>query len=128
MGYMKRKDRLALGVIALALTGAACAEASGDPMVGIDGTKQEVRATKALLIEAGDAARDYGRDHLGHYLDLRVSDVAVAVPEDASMNLWSGHTGYCITLTNRSLPSIHPWRMSSIGDGGGPSEADRCKR
>jgi len=83
-------------------------------------------------VDAREAARRYGREHLGHYRKLSERHLWVngfQAPDGVSVAVAAEHTTYCIRVTNRALPSIHPWRVGTVGSGDGEgSSADDCRR
>jgi hypothetical protein len=118
-------------IILVAATVPACGHASGESQTIVDRTAAQVEVSKAILTAARAAASDYGRDHLGHYVKLEMHHLvgaSVEVPDELSMDLWASHTGFCITVTNRALPSIHPWRVGTAGHSHEITSADRCRK
>lgn len=95
-----------------------------------DEVAAQVSETRRVLSEAGSLADDYGTQHLGHYLDLRLSDLRAAglePPAEISVTVRSNHTSYCIEVTNAALPSIHEWRKATAtSQAPDPNPADRC--
>ncbi len=121
-----------VGLLLLAAAGSACAEAAGDPMVNIQQASDQAQLSEELLVEAGTAAKAYGRRHLGHYLELRKKHLirgGLSIPRGFSLHVGAAHTSYCVRITNNNLPSIHPWRVGTISSAtSGPAIADRCTR
>ena len=97
-----------------------------------DQVATQVGATRRVLSEARGLAHDYGTQHLGHYLDLRLNDLRKAgleLPDEISMKVRTDHTSYCIEVTNKALPSIHEWReATATSRAPGPDPSDRCVR
>jgi hypothetical protein len=118
-------------VTVLALAGSACGEDSGRPRQAAPGSRPEVAVSREVLVAAQDAARAYGREHLGHYLKLRRRDLleGVEVPQQVSLKLSVVHTAYCVRAVNRSIPLPHPWRIATVGDRSiQPTSADSCTK
>ncbi len=92
----------------------------------------QVTVSKQVLADAREAAGRYGKEHLGHYLKFTDRDLwtnGFQAPDGVSVKVSTTHTAYCIRVTNRSLPSIHPWRVGTVGSGNGEgSSADNCRR
>ncbi|MFN2525123.1 MAG: hypothetical protein ABR505_02505 [Actinomycetota bacterium] len=117
-------------VLAMTVTISACAKATEPRSAASVRAGDQVEVSRSLLSDADEAARRYGRDHLGHFLKLKRRHLvgeAVTVPDGLSVDVQGGHTSYCITVLNRALPSIHPWRVATTGSGSvGASSTDRC--
>ncbi|MGH2788826.1 MAG: hypothetical protein ACRDJV_13140 [Actinomycetota bacterium] len=114
------------------LLSVACGEAAGEAPVEVArSTQEQEEVSREVLTQADELARSYGREHLGHYLKLDRRELVRAgldIPEVVTVKVWAGHTGYCISAINRALPSIHPWRLATIGGESGLSSKDRCRR
>ncbi|MGH2756689.1 MAG: hypothetical protein ACRDI3_02765, partial [Actinomycetota bacterium] len=48
----------------------ACTRGSSESFAGDDRTAEQVEISRTTLAEADEAARAYGRAHLGHFLEL----------------------------------------------------------
>ena len=88
--------------------------------------------SKTVLADAREAASRYGREHLGHFLKFSKRDLwmnGFQAPDGVSVDVSKTHTSYCIRVTNPALPSIHPWRLGTVGSAKGEgSSADDCRR
>lgn len=126
---MKRIN-LALVAVAIAAFGAACADSGEARTSPAEETAEEVEITRRVLAAAGDSAARYGKQHLGHYRGMTEKDLrfhGLDVPNRVSLQVTSTHTSYCVRVMNRALPSIHPWRVGTVGSRGGEgSSADDC--
>ncbi|MGH2699137.1 MAG: hypothetical protein ACRDJL_08055 [Actinomycetota bacterium] len=118
-------------LLTLLLSG-ACGDAAGEAPVAVGSlTQEQEEVSREVLTQADELARSYGREHLGHYLKLDRRELirgGLDIPEVITVRVWAGHTSYCISATNRALPSIHPWRLGTIGGASGLSSTDRCRR
>ena len=123
--------RTTAATVALALLVAGCggAVAGGARDVSEEAHAKEVRS---VLTEADVAAREYGRKHLGHYLDLGKKNLIRAglqLPDGIDLDVRTNHTGYCLVATSEELPDAHPWARATIGPKlEAPSPNDRCAR
>jgi len=128
--------KLLLVALLLAVVTAGCGAAASDPagdlMAASAETSEQVSLTRQVVAEAGDAARMYGRDHLGHYLHLKDRHLRMygaSIPTGFGLEISSTHTSYCIQVTNRALPSIHRWHTATIdSQDREASSADNCRR
>ena len=112
----------------VALTSAACSgptSATSDQDVA-----DQVARTRRVLTSASTLAGDYGTEHLGHYLKLRLKDLESAglqIPDDVTVEVITDHSSYCIEITNKALPSIHEWRKAtSTSRMPRPDPTDQC--
>ena len=114
-----------------AAAGIACGGAVAEAPTR-DHTIEATGNVKSALSEADQLAREYGRDHLGHYLKLKLHHLTKAgleVPSDVSLKVGAGHYGYCITVTSKQLPKMHPWAVATSGlHTDGVQVQDRCPR
>lgn len=128
---MKRINLIGIA-IAIAAFGGACADPGEAQTSAAAETAAEVEVSRKVLAAAGDSAARYGKEHLGHFRGMNERDLrfhGLAVPDGISLEVSSTHTSYCIRATSRALPSIHAWRVGTVGsrDREG-SSADDCAR
>jgi hypothetical protein len=102
--------------IAAALLLAGCAPA----MSTASASSREDAAVSALqtsLTDAVTVAKEYGRQHLGHYLELNrkaLRDGGLAVPAGVELEVHIDHFEVCITGTASDLPAGHEWRTATV--------------
>ena len=115
----------------IAVAGVACGAGATETPTR-DHSLETTKNIKDTLGSADALARDYGRDHLGHYLKLtfnKLDKAGLQVPSDIDISVETGHFGYCITATSKKLPEMHQWAVATAGlhtDGVQPQ--DRCPR
>jgi hypothetical protein len=126
-----RHFRILLACACLVI-GVACSDPSAnreDPTEEIAGS---VEASQSVLARAEEAAVQYGRTHLGHFLDLRLSDLedlGLQARSSFDFDLRTDHSSFCIRVTNNELPSVHPWHVGTVtSKGAGPTSTDSCAR
>jgi len=117
--------------LVLAGAGIACGDVGG-ATAAREETSAQVVVSQVVLADAREAAARYAKEHLGHYRKLAERDLWVngfQAPDGVSAAVKADHTSYCIRVTNRALPSIHPWRVGTVGSGNGEgSSADDCRK
>ncbi|MDQ3646351.1 MAG: hypothetical protein M3345_05370 [Actinomycetota bacterium] len=112
----------------------ACGSAggTGTPRSTQANPQAEVAEVKTTLEAAVTAGKAYGRKKLGHYLKMDAKDLVKAgleIPDGISLEVRPGHTGFCISALDISLPDDHPWARSTVdGRLGLPSQKDRCSK
>lgn len=126
------QSRTKLRIAALfAVAGVACGGAEAQTPTR-DHTLEATQHVKDTLASADELARDYGRKHLGHYLDLnarRLEKAGLEIPSQVILTVETGHYGYCITAVSEELPSMHPWARATTGtDTRVPNPADKCPK
>ncbi len=128
-----KQFKVSVAALVLAIAGIACGDAGANGAAAAkEETAAQVSVSRDALADARRVASRYGRAHLGHFLefsarDLRMDDLQV--PADVSIDVSTTHTSYCIRVTNRALPSIHPWRVGTLSSWDGEdSSADRCRK
>ena len=123
--------RTVVASVAFALLAAGCGGAAASGPAEIS-EESQARRVRAALTEANEAARTYGRKHLGHYLDLKAAKLirsGLAIPDGIQLEVRAKHTSYCIVATSQELAEEHPWARATIGPKlEGPSPDDRCAR
>ena len=124
------KMRAAAAFAGLTFLLGACATAPASPPATDVQTREQARATRAVLGEAGEAGLSYGRSHLGHFLDLapnRLRREGLELPGSITLTVRTAHNAFCVVAVNEDLPSIHPWARASLNSRDlRPSPADRC--
>lgn len=118
-------------VLLLGAAGMACANVDADGGAAArDETAIQEAVSQEVIADAQDSVARYGQANLGHYLKLKERDLrsyGFQAPAEVSVDVYSSHTSYCIRVTNPALPSIHPWRVATVGSGDGEgSSADQC--
>ena len=110
----------------------ACAGAPAATVSAKTETERQAEATRSVLADSVVSARAYGQAHLGHFLRLdpkRLQREGLEVPARISVKVKTTHTSFCITVVNRSLPSIHPWATGTVASGSPrPSSDNRCEQ
>ena len=120
-----------LSAVLLALLLAACGGARAQ-VSSEDLKRDSIDEVRSTLVAAEAIASDYGQRYLGHYVDLTVAELApkgLTVPEGVSIQLKTGHTGYCFIATSEVLPAEHPWATATMTNVmQEPSAEDRCPK
>ena len=116
--------------VLLLLTLASCGGAvAGEPLP--DREEAAAREVRTVLTDADRIAKGYGREHLGHYLDLDTATLlkrGLDLPARVLLIVHTDHTGYCIRSIAPELPQGHAWAIATTGSAGaGPSPNDRCE-
>lgn len=123
--------RVTVAGIGFALLATACGGASA----GVEASPaDEVAAeeVRGVLTQAGDSARTYGREHLGHYLSMtsaKLERAGLRIPDKMRLSVRTTHVGYCIKVRAESLSPSHAWAVATIdAKAEAPSPNDRCKK
>jgi hypothetical protein len=118
---------LVTGTIFLAACGGA-SQVTTDPQ---QETTRQAEITRSVLADAGVAARAYGQDHLGHYVDLTKRELIGAglkPHRGVTLEIRARHMTFCIQAMNEALPSIHPWAVATVTlRDARPSSRDGCR-
>ncbi len=85
---------------------------------------------RALLQDARHAAQEYGRRHLGHFLDLdkkALLQQGLRLPDGIELRVRTEHDGYCIRSSASKLETSDEWAIATASSGiGGISGKDDC--
>lgn len=117
-----------LAVAALAL--GACGTAGGTSSQN-NGAIASVAEMKSYLEDVRSAANDYGRDQLGHFLDLdakRLRKQGLKIPESIRIDVETDHKGYCIQVETTGWDDSDPWATATVSSGiDGISSRNGCR-
>ncbi|MBA2725277.1 MAG: hypothetical protein H0U53_04740 [Actinobacteria bacterium] len=93
---------------------------------------------QSFLAEASEAAAEYSRTHLGHYLQMRAGQLVkggLEIPAGVSVVLQTGHDGYCLKATDSALAAQDDWKVGTasfveltIGEEIEVSDSDGCPK
>ena len=117
-----RATRTKAGMLAIAAT-VAVGACTADRATPTNAPATSPANVRTFLSNAQNAAREYGKEHLGHFRDLNenaLQKFGLRVPPRVRLHVGSNHTGYCIQATTVDLEASNTWSIatasSSIGD------------
>ena len=116
----------ALAALGSAACGAVDARSGGSP-AGITSAAE----MRSFLEDARSAASDYGRRHLGHFLELDEKALrknGLELPRGTRLVVLTDHEGYCMEASSSQMPSENAWSAATLSSGfEGASSGDRCR-
>ena len=134
----------AAGTAAALLLTTGCAQsistAAADSPEAAAAAAAEIAAgdVQTSVTEAVTAAKDYGQDHLGHYLELngkRLRTAGFTPPDGVAVTVFVDHFGVCVSAASSTLPDDAEWATATATTadtdpvaGGACSEADALKQ
>ena len=130
----------AAGTAAALLLTTGCAQS----LTSADASSAEsAEATAAAAVQdsvesAVTAAKAYGQDHLGHYLEMEPKDLRASgftPTPDVDITVYIDHVGVCVNAVSTTLPAGSEWSTATATSqapdavaGGACSEADALKQ
>ena len=115
--------------IAVALLLAGCAPAMSNAAAS-PRDDAAVAAVQTALLDAMSVGKEYGRQHLGHYLELNRKELAkggLSVPDGVVVEVFIDHYDLCIAAESSELPPTHEWYTGTVtSDSGEPVAGGTC--
>ena len=113
----------------LALAAVAALTACGQAQA----TAPEIAPEDEMRVVLGDAvvaAKEYGQQHLGHYLKMdaaALEQLGLEHPANVVVEVTTDHTTYCVTAIHQGADATDPWRTASVDSKRqNPEPGDSC--